>query len=133
MSQTTVNAIIASVLDSCIKVHAELGPGLYESVYEEVLIHELTKRAFVVKRQVPIPVVYDYIKFGIGFRLDLLVNDRVVVEIKSVEAVAPIHFKQLHAYLKLAGFRDGVLVNFNANLLKDGFYRRFNNHSRKLV
>jgi GxxExxY protein len=133
LSSTSVNAIVAGILDACIKVHVELGPGLYESVYEEVLIHELTKRSFLVQRQVPIPVYYDHIKFGVGFRMDLLIDRRVVIEIKSVEALAPVHFKQLHTYLKLAALNDGVLVNFNVNLLKDGFYRRFNNHPRRLV
>jgi GxxExxY protein len=132
-SSSNVNAIVAGILDACIKVHVELGPGLYESVYEEVLIHELTKRSFLVQRQVPIPVYYDNIKFGVGFRMDLLIDRCVVIEIKSVEALAPVHFKQLHTYLKLAALHDGVLVNFNVNLLKDGFYRRFNNHSRKFV
>ncbi len=104
-----------------------MGPGLFESVYEDVLIYELAKRSFSVQKQKGIPVVYDNIKFEDGFRADLLVENKVIVEIKSVENLAPIHFKQLHTYLKLSGIQDGVLVNFNVNLLKQGFHRRFNN------
>jgi GxxExxY protein len=122
-----VNIIIRSILDACIKIHNELGPGLFESIYEQTLIYELNKKSLHVQRQKPIPVVYDGIKFEDGFRADLLVEGMVIVEIKSVEQLAPVHFKQIHTYLKLSGIRNGVLVNFNVNLLKDGFFRRFNN------
>jgi GxxExxY protein len=125
------NAIIGLILDSSIKIHSELGPGLFESVYEEVLMYELTKRALAVQKQRTIPVVYDSIKFGAGFRADLFVENLVIIEIKSVEQLAPVHFKQIHTYLKLSGVKNGVLINFNVNLLKDGFYRRFNNHTVK--
>lgn len=121
------NTIIGQILDACIKVHSELGPGLFESVYEEVLMYELIKRSYTVQKQKPIPLIYDGIKFEDGFRADLLVNGMVIIEVKSVEQIAPVHFKQLHTYLKLAGIKNGVLVNFNVNLLKEGFYRRFNN------
>ena len=127
MSYQDVNIIVKSVLDACIKIHSRLGPGLFESVYEEVLMYELEKRSFSVQRQIVIPVVYDNIKFEDGFRADLLVENKLIVEIKSIEQLAPVHFKQIHTYLKLTGIRNGVLVNFNVNLLKDGFYRRFNN------
>ncbi len=127
MDKQDVNTIIRSILDACIKIHTELGPGLFESIYEQTLIYELNKRSLHVQRQKPIPVIYDGIKFEDGFRADLLVEGMVIVEIKSIEQLAPVHFKQIHTYLKLSGIRNGVLVNFNVNLLKDGFFRRFNN------
>jgi GxxExxY protein len=121
------NNIIGSILDACIKIHNELGPGLFESVYEEVLLYELIKRSVHVERQKAIPVIYDGLKFNDGFRADLFVEGKVIIEIKSVDQLAPVHFKQIHTYLKLSGIKNGILVNFNVNLLKDGFYRRFNN------
>jgi GxxExxY protein len=95
-----VNIIIRSILDACIKIHNELGPGLFESIYEQTLIYELNKKSLHVQKQKPIPVVYDGIKFEDGFRADLLVEGMVIVEIKSVEQLAPVHFKQIHTYLK---------------------------------
>lgn len=127
MAQKDANIIIGQILDACLKIHCELGPGLFESLYEEVLLYELNKRSLSVQKQKAIPVIYDGIKFADGFRADLFVEGVVIIEIKSVEQVAPVHFKQLHTYLKLSGVRNGVLVNFNVNLLKEGFYRRFNN------
>lgn len=127
MHTPDVNTIIKQILDAYIGIHSKLGPGLFESVYEDVLVYELLKRSLQVQTQKPIPIVYDSIKFGAGFRADLFVENKVIVEIKSIEQLAPVHFKQLHTYLKLAGIKDGVLVNFNVNLLKDGFHRRFCN------
>ncbi len=127
MDTKDANIIIAQILDASIKVHSELGPGLFESLYEEVLLYELNKRSLSVQKQKAIPVIYDGIKFEDGFRADLIVEGVVIIEIKSVEVVAPVHFKQLHTYLKLSGVKNGVFVNFNVNLLKEGFYRRFNN------
>ena len=127
MPAQDANIIIKSILDACIKIHNELGPGLFESIYEEVLMYELIKRSFQVQKQKAIPVIYDGIKFEDGFRADLIVEGCVIVEIKSIEQLAPVHFKQIHTYLKLSGIKNGILVNFNVNLLKDGFFRRFNN------
>lgn len=127
MHSQDVNHIIREVLDSCIRIHTQLGPGLFETVYEELLVYELEKRSLTVHKQKAIPVVYDNIKFEDGFRADILVENKVIIEIKSVEQLAPVHFKQLHTYLKLSGLKDGILVNFNVNLLKDGFHRRFSN------
>lgn len=127
MHSQDANMIIGQLLDACIKIHSALGPGLFESVYEEVLTCELLKRSFTVQRQKAIPLLYDGIRFEDGFRADLLINRLVIVEIKSVEHLAPVHFKQLHTYLKLSGIKNGVLVNFNVNLVKEGFFRRFNN------
>lgn len=127
MSTKDPNIITGLILDSCIKIHNELGPGLFESVYEQVLMYELTKRSLSVQKQKPIPLIYDGIKFEDGFRADLFVENMIIIEVKSIEQLAPVHFKQLHTYLKLSRIKNGVLVNFNVNLLKEGFYRRFNN------
>jgi GxxExxY protein len=124
-----VNTITGIILDTCIKIHTELGPGLFESVYEEVTEYVLVKeKGLYVERQKPVPVIYQDIKMNDGFRLDILVEKKVIVEIKSVETLAPVHFKQVLTYLKLLKLRDGILVNFNSDLLKDGFHRIFNNH-----
>ncbi len=127
MVQKDVNYLIGQILDASIKIHTELGPGLFESVYEEVLMYELCKRSLLVQRQLGIPVFYDGIKFKDGFRADLMIESKVIVEIKSVDILSLVHFKQLHTYLKLSGTKNGILINFNVNLLKEGFYRRFNN------
>jgi len=126
--ENNVNVITGNILDACIKIHNELGPGLFESVYEQVLFYELNKRGLSVQKQKPIPVIYDEIMFEDGFRADLVVNGLAIVEIKSVDLLSPVHYKQVRTYLKLSNIKDGILVNFNVNLLKDGFHRIFNNH-----
>lgn len=123
-----INIITGIILDACIKIHNELGPGLFESVYEDVLMYELIKRDLSVQKQRGIPVVYDNIRFDDGFRAELIIEGVVIVEIKSVEQLSPVHFKQIHTYLKLSNIKNGLLVNFNVNFLKDGFHRVFNNH-----
>lgn len=124
-----LNTITGAIIEEAIKIHADLGPGLLESVYEELLYYRLTKRGFLLKRQVPIPVVYENIKMEIGFRSDLIVENTVIVEIKSVEALAPVHHKQLLTYLKLTGITVGLLINFNEVLLKEGLKRIVNNYN----
>ena len=124
-----VNNITGIILDSCIKIHTVLGPGLFESVYETLLSYELNKRGLNVVCQKGIPVVYDDIKFNDGFRADLIVENKVIIEVKSVDILSPVHFKQLHTYLKLSNVRDGVLINFNVDLMKNGYHRIFNNHN----
>ena len=111
MPSKDANSIIDIILDASIKVHNELGPRLFESVYEEVLMYELVKRSLSVQKQKAIPVIYDGIKFVNGFRSDLFVEGMVMIEIKSIGMLAPVHFKQIHTYLKLSGVRNGVLVN----------------------
>ena len=125
-----INDITGNIIDSCIKIHNQLGPGLFESVYEEVLYYELLKRNFSVERQVPVPVYYDQVKMEIGFRSDLIVEKQVIVEIKSLEAIAPIHKKQVLTYLRLTNLRIGLLINFNEELLKKGITRLFNNYAK---
>src|SRR5256885_17061740 len=110
------NQITAEIVDAAVKIHTRLGPGLFESVYETTLAYELKQRGLAFRAQCALPVVYDGIHLARGFRVDLVVEDRVIVEIKSVEALAPIHMKQLLTYLRLADKRLGLLLNFGALL-----------------
>ncbi|MBD0279783.1 MAG: GxxExxY protein [Bacteroidota bacterium] len=123
-----LNNITGQIVDAAIKVHNELGPGLFESVYEEILAYELQKRRLFVERQVPVPVYYDYLKMEVGFRADLIVEKQVIVEIKSIETIAPVHKKQVLTYLRLTGLKIGLLINFNEELLKNGITRLINNY-----
>jgi GxxExxY protein len=123
-----INNITGIVIEECIKIHKNLGPGLFESVYEEVLYYRLTtKRNLKVKRQVGIPVFYEDVKLELGFRADLIVEDEVIIEIKSIETLAPVHHKQLLTYLKLTSLKVGLLINFNELLLKNRLKRIVNN------
>ncbi len=123
----TENEIAKIIVDSAFKIHVQMGPGLLESVYEVVLAHELRKRGLRAERQVPVPIVYDGLIFEEGFRADIIVNDKVIVELKSVEEIAPVHKKQVLTYLKLTDKRLGLLINFGAALIKDGISRIVNN------
>ena len=107
-------------------MHVKLGPGLLESAYEVVLTHELRKRGLSVARQQTIPLVYDELRLDEGFRADLIVNDHVLIELKSVETIHPVHKKQLLTYLRLSGRRLGLLINFGEALIKDGITRVVN-------
>ena len=118
-----VNNITGQIVDTAMKVHTALGPGLLESAYEACLAHELRKRGFSIERQKEMPIEYDGILIDIGYRLDLLVNDKVVVELKAVSEVAPIHEAQILSYLKLGKKPVGMLINFNVRRLKDGIKR----------
>lgn len=120
------NEIAKILFESALEVHRELGPGLFESVYEEILSYELTQRGLYVERQKAVPVYYKTVKMDVGFRIDLLVEEIVIVEIKSVEELARVHFKQVLTYLKLTKSKLGLLINFNEDLLKDGFRRVVN-------
>ena len=120
------NEIAKQIIDAAYKIHKALGPGLLESVYETLLAHVLEKRGFNVRRQVPVPIVYEGISFNEGFRADLIVEDKVIVELKSVENVAPVHKKQLLTYLRLADKRLGILINFGSSLLREGATRVVN-------
>jgi GxxExxY protein len=118
-----LNAISGAIIDAAIAVHTELGPGLLENAYEACLEYELLDRGFRVERQKELPVVYRGVKVDCGFRLDLLVNGLVIVELKSVERLDPIHAAQVLTYLKLTGLHLGLLMNFNVTRLMDGFKR----------
>ncbi len=113
-------------MDAAIEVHRVLGPGLLESVYEAALAQELRWRGFKVQTQVPLPVVYKGVDLNIGYRMDIVVENQVVVELKSIEKLEKVHSKQLLSYLKLSGHKVGLLINFNEALLKDGLKRLVN-------
>jgi GxxExxY protein len=120
----TDNEITHEIIGAAIEIHKHLGPGLLESAYEECLFHELQLRNLRVERQKAVPVVYKQTKLECGYRLDLLVEGRVVVELKSVEGLGPIHEAIILTYLRMSGHRLGLLINFNVTVLKDGV-RRF--------
>ncbi len=120
------NAIAKEIVDAAYRIHTALGPGLLESVYDAVLAHELGRRGLHTVRQQPIPVAYENVRIDTGFRADLIVEDKVIVEIKSVEQVAPVHKKQLLTYLRIADKRLGLLINFQVALIKDGITRIVN-------
>jgi GxxExxY protein len=117
------NEISGEVVDSAMKVHTALGPGLLESVYQACLVHELRKRGFRTATQLPLPVNYDGERIDLGFRIDILVENTVVVEIKAVDAIHPVHLAQVITYLKLSGKHVGLLINFNVVHLRDGIGR----------
>ena len=120
------NALSGRVIGCCMMVHRLLGPGLLESAYEEALVYELGKQNLKCTRQKSIPVHYRDIELNSGFRADVIVDDKVLVELKSVERLLPIHYKQVLTYLKLSGLKLGLLVNFNTALVKDGVKRIVN-------
>jgi len=123
----TENEISKIIVNACYKIHSQLGAGLFESVYERILLVELEKEGLFVERQKNIPVIWDGEQIEQGFKADLIVENKVIIEIKSVENLAPVHHKQLLTYLKLTGLKLGLLVNFNESLIKDGITRIVNN------
>lgn len=122
----TENEIATIVVDTAFHIHRDIGPGLFESVYERIMEVELTKRGLTVDRQHPIPIVYNGVQFKAGFRCDLMIESKVIVEVKSIEAVHPVHKKQVLTYLRFADKRLGLLINFNVALIKDGIARLVN-------
>ncbi len=121
-----IEKIFKKILDCSFKVHSALGPGLLESSYEECLFYELKKSGLEVEKQKALPLVYEEVKLEIGYRIDLMVENKVVIEIKSVESLAEIHLAQILTYLKLSGCKLGLLVNFNVKHLKNGIKRVIN-------
>lgn len=115
--------LTSRIIGICIKVHSILGPGLLESVYEEALCYELSRQGFNFIRQQGVKVNYEDVQLGLGFRTDVIVENTIVIELKSVEAVAPVHAKTVITYLKFTGIEVGLLINFNVALLKDGITR----------
>jgi GxxExxY protein len=118
-----IERVAHEVVDAAFKIHSKLGPGLLESAYQVLMTYELSKRGLHVEKEVPVPVVYEDVRFDAGYRLDLLVNGCVIVEIKAVEKLHPIHEAQVLTYLKLLNKRLGILINFNVKLIKDGIKR----------
>ena len=124
----TENEISKQILDAAFAVHSKLGPGLLESVYEVILAYELHKRGLTAERQKPMPILYDNIRFDEAFRSDLVVNAKVIAELKSVEALLPVHAKQLLTQLRLSGLKLGLLINFGEAHLRNGIKRVINGH-----
>ncbi|RRR65715.1 MAG: GxxExxY protein [Candidatus Viridilinea halotolerans] len=122
----TENEIAKQVVDAAYKIHARFGPGLLESAYQAMLVHDLRKRGLHVVCEQPIPLIYDGVELEVGFRADMVVEGRVIVELKSVETTLPVHKKQVITYLKLADMRLGLLINFGAAYIKDGIVRLVN-------
>jgi len=120
------NEIATIIVDAAYTIHQRLGPGLMESVYESTIAYELGKRGLAVKRQQALPVIYETVRMNMGFRADLIVDEKVIVEIKSIETIAPVHRKQLLTYLRLTNKRLGLLINFNVELIKEGITRVVN-------
>lgn len=127
MSMEELNKITEAIIGSAIEVHRNLGPGLLESAYRKCLRYELLEKGYEALQEVPLPLVYKGVKLDCGYRLDLLVNNAVIVEVKSVENLAPIHEAQLISYLKISSGKLGLLLNFNVKILKYGGIKRFVN------
>ncbi len=120
------NEISGVVMDLCIAIHRKYGPGLFESVYEEILCYELQKSGIEFRRQQGIPVVHEEIRMEVGFRADIIIENKVILELKSVKALEEVHYKQVLTYLKLTNLKLGMLINFNVPLIKDGIHRIVN-------
>ncbi len=132
MNEAELNELGKRVLDAAFRVHTVLGPGLLESAYTACLAHELRRSGVLVETEVPVPVVYDGVKLSdVGYRIDILVQGNIVIEVKALEGIAPVHLAQLVSYLKLSDRQLGFLLNFNVEHLKDGIYRRVNRLGRR--
>jgi len=122
----TENEISYKIRGIVFEIHKKLGPGLFESVYEEIMYLEIQKAGMKVEKQVPLPVIWDNLRLDKGYRIDLLIENKVIIEIKSIENIAPVHYKQLATYVKLSGLKLGLLVNFFENDIKNGIKRYIN-------
>lgn len=125
--ELTENEIATIVVDLCYKIHVMYGPGLLESVYEVILVYELRKIGFTVQQQKPIPVIHEEVKMDVGFRADIIIENKLIVELKSVEVLSPVFAKILLTYLRLTNIKLGLLVNFGEMLIKNGIKRVVNN------
>ena len=121
------NEISNVILGVAIELHKSLGPGLLESAYENALVYDLMKKGLDVKQQVAMPFIYKEVKLDVGYRIDLIVENKVLIEVKSIEDLAPVHYSQVLTYLRLSKLKLGLLMNFNTKLLKDGIHRIVNN------
>jgi len=124
-----INELTGKVIDACIGIHKIIGPGCFERVYEEALYYELITRDLIVSRQLAMPIKYKHLDIPDAYKIDLLVEKVLVIEIKSIERLAPVHFRQVMTYLKLSNLKNGLLLNFNVEWMKDGINRVFNNDS----
>lgn len=125
-----INTLTSIVIELCIKIHSKIGPGCFEKVYEEILYYELTELGFKLERQVLLPIVYEDLKIDNAYKLDLLVEDMLVIELKTLYPLPPVFFKQIRTQLTLLNLKHGMLLNFKVELMKDGIHRVFNNHGR---
>ena len=123
----TENEISYKVIGAAIEIHKSIGPGLLESAYENALAYDLKELGFEVRQQVPMPFIYKEIRQEVGYRIDLLINNKLIIEIKAVETLAPVHYAQLLTYLKLSELKLGLLINFNTKVLKNNIHRIVNN------
>jgi len=126
-TRAELNELSQKALDAAFKIHTKYGPGLFESAYEAILVYELKKMGLSVRKQVDLPLVHEEVVLPVAYRIDVLVEDELIIELKSVEELAKVHFKQLITYLKLSNKRLGLLINFNVDSLKDGIHRKVNN------
>lgn len=126
-----INDLTSSVIESAIKVHKALGPGLLESSYKECLAYELNKKGLIVEKEKPVPLIYEEVKLECGYRLDLLIENKLILEIKSVDGISDIHKAQTLTYMKLMNKKFGLLLNFNVVLLKDGIKRLINKYYKE--
>lgn len=128
-----INKLTGIVIDCCLKIHSKIGPGCFEKVYEEILYYELIKRGFDVQRQLLLPLIYEELSFRKAYKLDLLVENRLVVELKTVNPLPTVFFDQIRTHLYLTNLKHGLLVNFKVSLMKEGLHRVFNNKGRELM
>jgi len=128
---TPINDLTAIVVDLCIKIHSRIGPGCFERVYEEILYHELTKLGFEVKRQLLLPIQYDELYVKDAYKVDLLIEDKLVAELKSLHPLPSVYFNQIRTHLSLLNLKHGMLINFKVVLMKDEIHRVFNNFGRE--
>jgi GxxExxY protein len=130
-SSVPINELTGIVVDLCVKIHSRIGPGCFEKVYEEILYYELTKLGCDVKRQLLLPIQYDELFVQDAYKIDLLIENKLITELKSVHPLPPVFFNQVHTYLSLLNLKHGMLINFKVALMKDGIHRVFNNFGRE--
>jgi GxxExxY protein len=128
-----ITKLTGLVIGLCIKIHSKIGPGCFEKVYEEILYYELSRLDMEVRRQVLLPVRYESLYIDNAYKLDLLIDQQLVLELKSVHLLPPVYFNQMHTYLSLSNLKHGMLVNFKVPLMKDGIYRVFNNSGKETM
>lgn len=122
-----INKLTGIIVDLCIKIHSKIGPGCFERVYEEILYYELTKMGLKIQRQMLLPITYEELNISNAYKLDLLVEDKLVLELKTLDPLPSVYFKQVRTYLSLLNLKYGMLLNFKVELMKDGIHRVFNN------
>jgi GxxExxY protein len=126
-----INELTELVIGICIKIHSKIGPGCFERVYEEILYYELTKIGLKVQRQLILPITYEELYLKDGYKIDLLIEDKLVAEIKSVFPLPPVHFNQIHTHISLLNLKHGMLLNFKVPKMREGIHRVFNNFGKE--